>query len=377
MASCMTRACITSRSPRWKNSVRRREWLGAIAGPLAAQITFEEYNPKSTLKVPGRDVKRSKFPHIDIHNHQDGMMSAGQLARLVADMDALNMTMMVNLNGNYGDRGQAILKNMKGAYPKRFIIFANLDFENMDAPDYPKRVASTLERSFREGAQGLKLFKNFGMFTRDRNGKRIAADDKRWFDVFEVCAQYKAPVLIHTADPKPFWDPWDKNNERWLELKEYPSRRRSADKDGSWEELMAESERLFRAHPKTNFISAHLRWYGNDLAGLGQQMDSMPNLYTDIAAVIAELGRQPRFANAWLEKYSERVLFGKDVWAPSEYYTYFRVLESSDEYFEYYRRRHAFWRMYGLGLSDRVLKQLYYKTALKIVPGLDPKVFPA
>jgi uncharacterized protein len=377
MASCTTPACITSRSPRWKNNVRRRELLGAIASPLAGQITFEEYNPKSTLKVPGREIKRSKFPHIDIHNHQDGMMSAGQLAKLVADMDALNMTMMVNLNGNYGERGRAILKNMKGAYPKRFIIFANLDFENMDAPDYPKRVATTLERSFREGAQGLKLFKNFGMFTRDGKGKRIPADDKRWFDVFEVCAQYKAPVLIHTADPKPFWDPWDKNNERWLELKEYPSRRRSADKDGSWEELMAESERLFRAHPKTNFISAHLRWYGNDLAGLGQQMDAMPNLYTDIAAVIAELGRQPRFANAWLEKYSERVLFGKDVWAPAEYYTYFRVLESSDEYFEYYRRRHAFWRMYGLGLSDRVLKQLYYKTALKIVPGLDAKVFPA
>lgn len=163
--------------------MRRRELLGAIASPLAGQITFEEYNPKSTLKVPGREIKRSKFPHIDIHNHQDGMMSAAQLAKLVNDMDA---------------------------------------------PDDPKHVATMLERSFREGVQGRKPFKNFGMFTRDGNGKRIPADDKRWFDVFEVCAQCKAPVLIHSADPKPFWDPWDKNNKRWLELKEYPSRRRSA-----------------------------------------------------------------------------------------------------------------------------------------------------
>lgn len=137
---------------------------------------------------------------------------------------------------------------------------------------------------------------------------------------------------------------------------------------------MLESERLFKAHPKTNFISAHLRWYGNDLASLGKQMEDMPNLYTDIAAVIAELGRQPRYANQWLQKYADRVLFGKDIWAPSEYHTYFRVLESSDEYFEYYRRRHAFWKMYGLGLNDETLKKLYYKTATKIVPGLANRV---
>lgn len=357
--------------------MRRRDLLGlGLAAPASAQILFEEYNPPSTLKVPGRDVKRSKFPHLDIHNHQNGQMPAAQLDKLVADMDALNMVQMVNLNGSYGDRFQAIAQNMLGKYPQRFILFANLDFDNLDAPDYPNRVARTLEAAFRGGAKGLKLFKNFGMTTRDKNGKRIPADDRRWFDVFEVCAQYKAPVLIHTADPKPFWQPWDKNNERWLELKEYPNRRRSAEKDGSWEELMAEGERLFRAHPRTNFISAHLRWYGNDLAELGRQLDSMPNLYTDIAAVIAELGRQPRFASQWLTKYSNRVLFGKDVWAPTEYYTYFRVLESSDEYFEYYRRRHAFWRMYGLGLSDDVLKNLYFRTALKIVPGLNPKPYP-
>ncbi len=344
--------------------------------PVFAQLTFEEYNPPSTLKVPTSNITRSKFPHIDIHNHQNGMMPATQLSQLVQSMDALNMRMMVNLNGNYGPRLREIVQNMKQRHPGRFIIFANLDFNNLDDPAYADRVASTLEADFKAGAQGLKLFKNFGMTLRDKSGKRIPADDPRFFKAFEVCAKYKAPVLIHTADPKPFWDPWDKTNERWLELKEFPGRRRTAEKDGSWEELMAESERLFKAHPKTNFISAHLRWYGNDLASLGRQMDSMPNLYTDIAAVIAELGRQPRFAKQFLTKYADRVLFGKDVWAPVEYYTYFRVLESTDEYFEYYRRRHAFWRMYGLDLSDDVLKKLYYKNALKIVPGLDSKGFP-
>jgi predicted TIM-barrel fold metal-dependent hydrolase len=347
-----------------------------LVAVASAQLTFEEYNPPSTLKVPGREITRSKFPHIDAHNHQRSNMTAAQVDALVADMDKLNMRVMVNLSGGYGDNLRKTLATFKSRHPNRFVIFANLDLTNLDDPGYADRAARTLEADIKAGAQGLKFFKNFGMSTRDKNGKRITVDDPRFAKAFAVCAQYKIPVLIHTADPKPFWEPWDKNNERWLELKEFPGRRRTAEKDGAWEDHMAESERLFRAHPKVNFIAAHLRWYGNDLAALGSQLDAMPNLYVDIAAVIAELGRQPRFAKQFLTKYADRVLFGKDVWAPSEYHVYFRVIESTDEYFEYYRRRHAFWKMYGLDLSDDVLKKLYYKNALKLIPGLDTKGWP-
>ncbi|GAB4366363.1 MAG: amidohydrolase family protein [Bryobacter sp.] len=346
------------------------------ASAAFAQLTFEEYNPPSTLKVPVREIKRSKFPHIDAHNHQRSSSSPAQVDALVAEMDKLNMRVMVNLSGGYGENLRKTLATFKSRHPARFVIFANLDLTNLDDPNYADRAATTLEADIKAGAQGLKFFKNFGMSTRDKSGKRITVDDPRFAKAFAVCAKYKIPVLIHTADPKPFWEPWDKNNERWLELKEYPSRRRTAEKDGAWEDHMAESERLFRAHPRVNFISAHLRWYGNDLAELGRQMDAMPNLYTDIAAVIAELGRQPRFAKEFLAKYGDRVLFGKDIWAPAEYYTYFQVLESRDEYFPYYRRRHAFWRMYGLDLPDEVLKKLYYKNALKLIPGLDTKGYP-
>ena len=77
-----------------------------------------------------------------------------------------------------------------------------------------------------------------------------------------------------------------------------------------------------------------------------------------------------------LIKYQDRILMGKDSWAPEEYPTYFRVLESNDEYFPYYRKYHAFWRMYGLGLPDEVLRKVYYKNALRIIPGLDTSRFP-
>ena len=139
---------------------------------------------------------------------------------------------------------------------------------------------------------------------------------------------------------------------------------------------MGEQHDLFRRHPDTKFINAHLGWLGNDLGKLGELMDEMPNLYTEIGAVLAELGRQPRFARKWLEQYQDRVMFGKDSWNPEEYHVYFRTLETDDDYFPYYRRRHAFWRIYGLDLSDEVLKKIYYKNALAVIPGIDASLFP-
>ena len=220
-------------------------------------------------------------------------------------------------------------------------------------------------RTCTAGAQGLKFFKNFGMDLKDSKGQRIHVDDPRFHLVWDICARLKIPVLIHTAEPWSFFQPQDRFNERWLELKQFPQRARPPDRYPSWETLMAEQHHLFASHPNTIFINAHLGWLGGNLAELGRLMDQMPNMYTEIGAVLAELGRQPRFARQWFIQHQDRVLFGKDIWAPTEYYCYFRVLETADEYFDYYRKRHAFWKMYGLDLPDEVLKKLYYKNALR------------
>ncbi len=212
--------------------------------------------------------------------------------------------------------------------------------------------------------------------SKDKSGKRVPTDDPRLNPIWQKCAELKIPVLIHTGEPRSFFDPIDKNNERWLELKQFPNRARPSSEYPSWEKVMQEQHSLFAKNPKTIFINAHLGWLGGDLARLGKLMDKLPNMYTEIGAVLAEIGRQPNFAREWFIKYQDRVLFGKDIYAPTEYHTYFRVLETNDEYFDYYRKRHAFWKMYGLNLPDEVLKKLYYKNALKIVPRLDASGFP-
>jgi len=358
---------------------KRIAWVAGLLGvsTLAAQtLTFEEYEPKSSLIVPHHIVTRAKYPFIDVHNHQRGDLSAERVGQLIRDMDALNMRVMVNLSGGSGERLRNTVASMKGRDKDRFVVFANLDFAGFDDTSFGRRAAAQLEQDVRNGAQGLKIWKNFGMDVKDSRGERVHVDDPRFDPVWEVCARLGIPVLIHTGDPRQFWQPMDRFNERWLELKEVPSRARPADRYPPWETIMAEQHNLFARHPKTTFINAHLGWLGGDLAELGRLMDKLPNMYTEIGAVLAELGRQPRNARQWFIRYQDRVMFGKDSWNPSEYHTYFRVLETADEYFDYYRRRHAFWQMYGLDLPDEVLKKLYYKNALRVIPGIDAAGFP-
>ena len=344
--------------------------------PLEMKMDFEQYDPPSSLVVEEHRVTKAKFPFIDIHNHQFSMPTM-ELGELVKKMDALNMAVMVNLSGRgMGTREhlEKSMANVQKNFPARFVVFTNVDFRSIHEADWGARSARQLEEDVKAGAKGLKIYKSLGMM-KDANGNRISIDDPRIDPVWAKCGELGIPVLIHSADPKQFWEPIDEKNERWLELKLHPGRRHDTD-PVKWETLIAEQHNVFRKHKKTIFINAHLGWYGSDLKKLGSLMDEMPNMYTEIGAVIAELGRQPRAAKAFLTKYQDRVLFGKDSWQPDEYETYFRVLETEDEYFPYHKRYHAFWRMYGIGLPDDILKKLYYKNALKIIPGLDSKIFP-
>ena len=343
---------------------------------LSAQnLTFEEYNPKSTLVVPGKIIKKAKFPFIDIHGHQYRMPTQN-LTPVIAAMDTLNMGIMVNLSGRSGENLKMSVKNIADNYPNRFVVFANIDFSGVGKKGWTEAAVQQLEQDVKNGARGLKIYKSLGLRYKDANGNRVTVDDTRLDPIWAKCGELGIPVLIHSADPKPFWDDFNGDNERWLELKTRPRRKRGANNPAPWETIMKEQHDMFKKHPKTNFVSAHMSWLANDLGKLGQLLDEIPNMHVGIGAIIAELGRQPRNAKAFFIKYQDRILFGKDSWKPEEFPTYFRVLESNDEYFPYHKKYHAFWPMYGLDLPDDVLKKVYYKNALRIVPGLDKSLFP-
>jgi len=342
----------------------------------AQSISIEEFEPKSTLRVPEHKPTRAKFPFIDVHNHQRDV-TPDRLKQLIEDMDSLHMGILINspVNGGSGKWVANAVTAMKAHSATRFAVMTNIDTSNLDAPDYSQRAAAQLETDIKAGAIGLKVWKQFGTTLSDSQG-RIKVDDPRFDAVWAVCAKYGIPVLIHTADPWGLFQPMDKNNERWLELKIQTRRNQSGQTNYTWEQLIAEQHNLFTRHPQTTFINAHMGWLANNLDRLAELLDRLPNVYVEIGAITSDLGRQPRAAKRFFTKYQDRVLFGKDAYNVVEYHTYFRLLETDDEYFDPIRKYHGIWKLYGLDLSDDVLKKLYYKNALRIFPGLSSAGFP-
>lgn len=337
-------------------------------------MDIEEYSPKSTLVIKQTPVKRAKYSFVDVHNHQFDM-PIKDLNKLVIEMDSLNMGFMINLSGYRGLYLKKSLENIQENAPKRFGLFLNIDFETIDDKDFVSTQIALIDSASAAGVMGLKVYKSLGLTDLDSDGNRIAVNDSRLDAIWNACGENGIPVLIHSGEPASFWNPKDKFNERWLELRQKPSRYRDPQTNPSFEAVLAEQHDIFRKHPNTTFINAHLGWMGNDLDRLENHLATYPNVMTEIGAVLAELGRQPKRARQFFVRYQDRILFGKDSYNVSEYYTYFRVLETDDEYFDYYRKRHAHWKMYGLALPDSILQKLYYKNALELFPSIDKSLF--
>ena len=345
-------------------------------------MSFEDYNPPSSLKVEGQEIKKAKFTFIDVHSHLWDM-PVMNLDNLVSEMNEINMGYIINLSGSgFGPQAAKDLyfdksiKNIQENHPNRVGLFLNVDFESIDDENYAETQVKIIRDAVEKGAIGLKVYKSLGLRNKDSKGKRIRVDDERIGPIWDVCGELGIPVLIHSADPFQFWLPKDDQNERWFELKEKPGRYYGdSDFIPPFQEIIDEQHTVFKRHKNTTFINAHLGWMGNDLKKLGQHLDAFPNVMTEFCAVIAELGRQPKTARQFFIDYQDRILFGKDSYNKEEFYTYFRVLESDDEYFDYFRKRHAFWKMYGLNLPDEVLKKIYYENALRLFPSIDKSLF--
>jgi predicted TIM-barrel fold metal-dependent hydrolase len=331
-----------------------------------------DYRPKSTLVAPENLVKTAKYPVIDYHGHPGDLDSPEGVARLITALDSLNVRVMIAASNLSGERLQRALAAIK-ASPQakdRVRVLTGIDFRNV-GPGWAEKAVAQLEADAAAGAVGIgEIGKGFGLSTRKADGSRLKLDDPELEPVWAAAARLKLPVFIHTADPPQFFEPIDYTNERWLELALFPGRRFPPDRFPKFEELMTERDNLFRRNPKTTFVMAHLGWHGNDLGRLGKMLTEMPNVYTEVGAVLYDIGRQPRVAHDFFVKFQDRILFGKDSFQPEEYPYYWRVFETRDDYFDYYRDYHAFWKLYGIDLPDQVLKKLYYQNALKLTPGV-------
>ena len=355
---------------------------GSCQAPEFPAPSIVDYRPKSTLVTEEHLRPKAKFPVIDLHAHiagggQNSLNSAESLAALVTILDTLNVQVAVSADTLSGDRLTRAIDVVRNSPNKdRVRILTGVSLTGV-GPGWAEKAIAQLEADVKAGAIGLgEISKSFGLRTRKADGSRLAVDDPDLDPFWAACARLNMPVFIHTAEPQEFFQPMDMSNERWLELALFADRRNNQPGQVTFDQLMKERDNLFRKHPKTQFVAAHFGWHANDLARAAKMFDAFPNVTTEVGAILYDLGRQPRAAHDFFVKYQDRIMFGKDAFQPTEYPYYWRVFETKDEYFDYSRDYHAFWKLYGMDLPDVVLKKLYYQNALKVFPGLPKTGWP-
>ncbi len=386
----------------YNSVVNRRTFLSAIGAGSAilyAQrkpLDLSEYQPKSMLHVHETDVERAKYPVIDIHTHisfaaksEKGVPMTGARrylappAELLAVMDRRNLQTMVNLTGGYGDGLREAIQKYDREHPGRFLTFTEPMWARSNEQGYPKLQADEIERAHRDGARGLKILKVLGLFLRRNitSGPLVKIDDPRFDPMWEACGALKMPVAIHISDPEAFFLPTDRFNERFEELNNHPDWSFHGADFPSNAQLLEARNRVLQRHPRTQFIVLHVGNFAEDLANVSAAMDRYPNMSVEIAARIGELGRQPRTARRFFERYQDRILFGTDavphgtqtpqqIFGDELYKIYFRFLETEDEYFDYAPAPvppQGRWRIYGLGLPDGILKKVYNANASRLL----------
>ena len=344
-------------------------------------LLLRDFKPISRLHVPVHHVSKARFPAIDIHNHindpRDLFEKHMPVTDIVRVMEETNVRMIVILTGLWGDRLQRVIDEMVTPYPDRFKVFTQLDWSKVDEADFGQQMAAQIRDSVRRGARGLKILKSLGLTVRDKSGKLIPVDDSRLEPVWAECGRLGIPVPIHVTDPEAFFYPVGPDNERIGELGDHPEWSFSGPEFPSKEEIMEARNRVFGKHPNTTFISLHVGNWPENLDYVSATLDRYPNMVVELGERQADLGRQPRRARKFFLEYQDRILFGTDR-PPREamYHSYFRWLETRDEYFEYWTwPRQGRWRIFGLDLPDSVLENIYHFNAEKIFrqfKGLPP-----
>jgi predicted TIM-barrel fold metal-dependent hydrolase len=350
---------------------------GSCQAPQEAAPSILDYRPRTTLVTAEHKVPKAKFPAVDVHGHPGNLTTPDAINRIVSVMDSLNLKVMLVAENVSGERLTRTMEALNASpHKERFRVLAGIDFRNV-GPGWGEKAARQLEADLKTGAIGVgEVPKSFGLRTTKPDGSRLKIDDPELDPLWAAFARLDVPAFIHTAEPQEFFQPLDYKNERWLELSLFSDRRVNGPGMPTFEQLMTERNNVFRKHPKTRFVAAHFAWHANDLGRLGKMLDEFPNVTVEAGAILYDLGRQPRAAREFFVKYQDRIMFGKDSFQPDEYPYYWRVFETADEYFDYYRDYHATWKMYGMSLPDEVLKKVYYKNAVRVFKGMPTAGWP-
>lgn len=330
-------------------------------------LKLKDYRPKSIYKIPRTEIKKAKFPVIDMHSHAYAK-DAAQIDQWVKTMDEVGVEKTIILSHAIGSEFDSIYQAYAERYPDRFEVWCGFDYNGYDQPGFGPVAVAELERCYKLGAKGVGELgdKGKGLFYCDTKAWGMHLDDPRMDPLLEKCAELSMPINIHVAEPIWMYQKMDSTNDGLMNAHEWrlDNQPDIVDHAGMIDIL----ERAVKRHPNTIFIACHYANCSYDLNKLGDLLDKYPNLYADNAARYAETAPIPRFVADFYKRYQDRLVYGTDMGFDKRMYQVtFRLLESMDEHFYETGQFGYHWSLYGLGLEDDVLKKVYRENALKII----------
>lgn len=327
------------------------------------QLKLKDYQPKSIYKVPITAITKAKFPVIDVHSHAYAK-SDEELATWVKTMDAAGIEKTIILTGAVGPKFDSLYSKYS-KYPDRFELWCGFDINGFNDAGWSEKSVKELERCVKVGARGVGELSDKGMGLRYKGGFGPHINDPLMKPLLKKCADLKIPINIHVAEPYWMYLPMDSTNDGLMNAYTWKI---DLTKKGILDhgQLIKTLEDAVRDNPKTTFIACHYANCEYDLTILASLFDKYPNLYADGAARFGETAAIPRYMFAFYEKYQDRLLYGTDNDPDAEMYEVtFRILETLDEHFYYWRSYH--WPSHGFGLKENVLKKVYRMNANKIL----------
>lgn len=259
----------------------------------------------------------SSVPKVDAHFHINSESSA--MTDLAREDNFRLLTVNVD-NGVRPLEGQYHFATYQATHSSDVVNFiTTFDLKHWDSVGWENEAIAHIDRSFRDGALGIKLWKSIGMVYKDSSGNFIMVDNPRLDPVIQYVIDHHKTVLGHLGEPKNCWLPLEEmtvNNDRNY-FREHPQYHMYLHPEyPSYEDQINARDHFLERHPDMRFVAAHLASLEWSVDELAKRFDKFPNMAADMAARVCHLQFQSQKdrdkVRDFIIKYQDRLIYGTD-----------------------------------------------------------------
>ncbi|WP_252729836.1 amidohydrolase family protein [Zobellia uliginosa] len=333
---------------------------------------------KSSTETEEFSVDQQSVKKIDIHAHYNyerdylpALFNKWNMQGILVDVSIADS---VGVNRNWNE----YVVHAK-AQPDLFFLCSSLIGNGIDELDFAEKQIERLKVEIKEGARMVKVWKNFGMVTKDTSGKFIQIDDERLKPIWNFLKERNIPVMSHIGEPIQAWRPLDDpNNPHYPYYNDAPEYHAYKHPEiPTYETIITARDNWIANNPELKILGAHLGSMSHDVSMVAERLDKFPNFYVEAAARFGDLvGQDSEKVKAFFEKYQDRIMFGTDYGN----YTSQQSISSEELKLEEQNLDADFLRLWGyvatkdsivergqknigLGLPVKILNKFYYQNA--------------